>query len=304
MRDIVRMVFFVPHDHFDIAVGVTHALDSYVRAVNDCPDALVQYTCCDWEPAPLNDRGCELIRATLNPRVRHFAEDYMGQEVSADVKDGAEPFFGLYGKQDSGFSFEYHARTPWREEPVEAVSVLRATLPTEYLDERGASAVSELAIALASRLPLASGHAGLALEVAPPQLERLDVLRPLLSRHPGFDVRDAGILDEVGFRIDGVHWMNFLGPPVLTELGGAAGLRARLRPTLGLQALGDNHALVTLGPEPDAGDLLRGETLTSYREFAHVLEPWLEPFAWGHLDTQGKAADAVAWRTWWHRFRR
>ena len=293
MRDVVRMVFFVPHDHFDIAAAVSHALDRYLRVVDDRPGALSRYTCCDWELDALDDRGWEVIRAALNPKERRYAEDYSREEAF---------YLGLYGEQDSGFSFEYHARIPWREAPAGRASVLRATLPTEYLEERGAGFLGALAFELASRLPFASGHAGLALDVAPPRLGRLDALRPLIFRYPGFDVREAGILDEVGLQVDGVHWMNFLGPPVLSALGGAAGLRARLGSSMELRELDSERVLVTLGPGPEAGDLAHGETLPAYREFARVMEPWLEPFPWSYLAEQGKAADAEEWRLWWRRF--
>jgi len=300
-RDVIRVVFFVPHDHFDIATGVSHALDSYLRAVNDRPVALSKYTCCDWEPSPLDGRGWELIRATLNPKERRYVDDFPRDEASDILKAGADPYFGIYGEKDSGFSFEYHARIPWREASPGDATVLRATLPTEYLEERGAGFIHELSQDLASRLPFASGHAGLALDVAYPRLGRLDALRPLIFRHPGFDLRDAGIRDSPGLRVDGVHWMNFLGQPVLSALSGAAGLRARLQSSTDVQGLDDERALVTLGPEPEAGDTAHGQTLPAYREFARVLEPWLEPFPWDSLGEQDNAA-AEEWHHWWRRF--
>ncbi|WNG36283.1 DUF3396 domain-containing protein [Archangium violaceum] len=302
-RDVVRIVFFVPGDNFDIAAGVSHALDSYLRAVDGCPSALSEYTCCYWESSKLDDRGWELIRATLNPGERRYADDYTHDEAFYPLKEGADPYFGIYGEQDSGFSFTYHARIPWRETPPNSVSVIRATLPTEYVEERGADFVRELALNMASRLPFASGHAGLALDVAYDSLDRLDTLRPIIFRHPGFDIRDAGIRDEIGTRVDGVHWMNFLGQPVLGELGGAAGLRARLKsPSTNVQELDSERVLVSLGPEPEAGDLAHDQHLPAYRELARVLEPSLEPFPWGYLRDQGKAADEEEWRRWWRRF--
>ncbi|WP_309895655.1 type VI immunity family protein [Archangium sp.] len=302
-RDLVRIVFFVPRDNFDIAAGVAHALDSYLRAVEGRPSALFEYTCCYWEPSRLSDRGWELIRETLNPKERRDFDDYDEDEAFYPEKAGAEPYFGIYGEQDSGFSFTYHARLPWRETPPGSVSVLRATLPTEYLEERGADFVRELALDMASRLPFASGHAGLALEVVYSSVDRLDTLGPLIFRHPGFDIRDAGIRDNLGTRVDGVHWMNFLGQPVLGELGGTEGLRSKLQsPSTQVRELDGKRVLVTLGAEPEAGDLAKGQSLPAYRELARVLEPWQEPFPWGFLRGQGRASDEEALRRWWRRF--
>ena len=302
-RDLVRIVFFVPRDHFDIAAGVSHALDSYLRAVEGQPAALHEYTCCYWEPSRLSARGWELIRDTLNPKERRYFDDYDEDEAFYPEKAGAEPYFGIYGEQDSGFSFAYHARIPWREAPPNSATVLRATLPTEYLEERGADFMRELALDMASQLPFASGHAGLALDVAYSSLDRLDLLRPLMFRHPGFDIRDAGIRDNVGTWVDGVHWMNFLGQPVLGELGGAAGLRAKLQsPSTTVRELDGERVLVSLGQEPEAGDLAHDQPLPAYRELARVLEPWQEPFPWGFLHRQGRANDEEALRRWWRRF--
>ncbi len=79
-----------------------------------------------------------------------------------------------------------------------------------------------------------------------------------------------------GSNVDGVHWLNFLGPPVLGELGGTAGLRARLHsPGTTVQELDGERAVVTLGRWPEAGDTEQGHTLPQYRELAHMLEPWL-----------------------------
>ena len=33
-RDVVRFAFYLPHDHSDIAAGVSHAVESYLRAVD------------------------------------------------------------------------------------------------------------------------------------------------------------------------------------------------------------------------------------------------------------------------------
>jgi hypothetical protein len=303
VRDVIRIVFFVPYDHFDIARGVEHALDAYVRVVAGHPSALSRYLCCYWEDYELCDRGWETIRRTLAPKERRYLDDCEPDEVSDLLKDGADPYFIIHGEEGSGYCFDYHARLPWRSASPERASVLRVTLPTELLDARGPGFVRELAIDMASRLPFASGHAGLALECWNAVYDELERLRPVISRHPGFDVRDAHFRDEIGTRVDGVHWMNFLGPPLLGELGGVEGLRARLQsPATTVQQLDDERALMTLGSCPQAGDLMAGQALPSHRELARVLAPWQEPFPWGFLGRQGRASEEEELRRWWRRF--
>jgi len=303
VRDLVRMVFFIPHDHFDIAPGVAYALDSYLHAVERHVDALSTYTCCHWQPGELNPRGWQLIRETLDPRERRYLEDCDEDEARSLEKEGADPYFGIYGLRDSGYRFSYHARLPWRETPPGSVSILEVTLPTEYMRAHGAGRVRALAVDMASRLPFASGHAGLALDVASPCWERLTLLRPLIFRHPGFDIRGANIHDHLGTRVDGVHWMNFLSPSVLDELGGAEALRARIQsPDTTLDDMGSGRVVIALGSEPEAGDLERGLVLPAYRELARWLELWQEPFAWGFLHRQGRDNEARELHRWWRRF--
>lgn len=303
VRDVFRIVFFLPHDHSDIAAGVSHALDIYLRAVEGRPAALSEYICCGGEAFKLGERGWELIRETLRPKERTFFEDYPRHEARLAEKEGASPYFAIYGARESGYCFDYRARLPFRETPRDYVSVLRVTLPTECLEERGPGFMRELALDMAARLPFASGHAGLSLDVAHVSAELLAALRPLMIRHPGFDLRNANIRDFMGTRVDGVHWLNFVGQPVLGGLGGAAGLRARLQSsTSTLQEMEGERAVVTLGPQPDAGDLSQGQMLPEYRELARVLEPWLEPFDPDFLSSTRQADDEEALRRWWRRF--
>jgi hypothetical protein len=302
VRELFRIVLFLPYDHFDIAAGVSHALDTYVRAVAGRPAALSEYTCCFGEAFKLGERGGERIRDTLSPKERTFFDEYSKHEARLAEKEGAHPYFAIHGERESGYCFDYRARIPFRETPSNHVSVLSATLPTELLEERGAGSVRKLVLDMASRLPFASGHAGLALDIAYVSIEHLAALRPLMTRHPGFDLRNASIRDFMGTQVDGVHWMNFLGQPVLGELGGAAGLGTRLQsPATSIEELEGERAVVTLGPQPEAGDLFLGQTLPEYREFARVLEPRLEPFDSDFLlcTTQ---ADAEELRRWWRRF--
>jgi hypothetical protein len=156
----------------------------------------------------------------------------------------------------------------------------------------------EMALELASSLPFVSGHAGLAL--APPGtfLPLMSEIREEVFRYPGVDVPSG--TTEIGTRVDGVHWLNFLTQPVLGALGGVAGLRSRLHsPDTTVQEMDGERAVVTLGQWPEAGDLTLGRELPAYRELARVLEPWLydckNTYRWSgytHEET----------RRWWRRF--
>lgn len=78
----------------------------------------------------------------------------------------------------------------------------------------------------------------------------------------------------VGTKVRGAYWLNFYGQPLLGQLGGAEGLRARLAGTnITVQELEDERVLVALGEWPETGE--EGRALEPYRALARVLEPHL-----------------------------
>ncbi|WP_245591781.1 type VI immunity family protein [Cystobacter fuscus] len=249
-----------------------------------------------------------------NTRRWSFPDDYEDWKQREIEKRGFERgllFTGSSGSRN-GYELEYKARIPWRPDPEPtSVSLLTATLPTEFLERQGPGPVRQLVLDMASQLRFASGHAGLSLRLywwLPREDEALRV-GPL--RYPGLDLRDAWRREEwMGLQVDGVHWLNFLGPHVLTQLGGANALRSRLRSSeTTVVALDEERAVVSLGERPEVGDLSVGKSLPAYRELAQVLEPWLEPLV---LRPSGEVAGQTRYtsllltedeaRRWWRRF--
>jgi hypothetical protein len=168
----------------------------------------------------------------------------------------------------------------WALSPAEQQEVCTVVfyLPTEYLETHGPGRVKELAIELARLLPFDSGHAGLCLHyMTGTGIGVNEAVGRLSFRYPGLDLLpDLYRFHPLGTRLDGVHWLNFLGRPVLSGLGGVEALRARLlSPGTTLHSLGDERSIVCLGPWPEAGDSEQGHLLPHYRELARVLEPWL-----------------------------
>ncbi|WP_409014849.1 DUF3396 domain-containing protein [Archangium sp.] len=235
-------------------------MDAYLRAVGS--GALSLYGAQDGYWQNLDDASWADLREKLqHPRSAsiHLAND------SAD---------------ENRYEFEYRGRRlkplPWDKDASGYVSKVSFWLPTEYLEQHGPGRVRELALELAAPLPFSSGHAGLSFNGHVPSGAE-EQFHEMSMRYPGMDLPDPGLLSmEIGTRVKGVRWLNFLGQPVLGELGGAAGLRARLHsPGTTVQELEGERVVVTLGPSPDAGDTEQGRTLPAYQELAHVLEPWL-----------------------------
>ncbi len=260
VREGLSLTFYMPPRHPEIAEDVLRALDSYLRYAG--PNALGLYADMEGEWQELNDTGWDLIRRKL----REWTCPLITLEEACPT--------------GSRFAFHYKGKDPeflTRMNKPDAMCEATFWLPTEYLEEHGPGHVRELAIELASLLPVRSGFCGLSFNG---ELDVVGIHRKLLpywKRYPGLDIPSPfGHSWDIGKRIRGPHWVNFLGQPVLGELGGSSGLRARLRcPETLVQELAGDKAVITLGQWPEAGDTERGELLPAYRELARVLEPWL-----------------------------
>lgn len=303
IREVVRLVLYLPFDHQDLAVGVSRAMGTYLQAVGEGPDTISSW--CDGESGDVYSLDAEswaLIRQRLraNRKYRYLDQCDNEEYVDARVKKQFEASIGLSGGTSgtSGYSFFYWARLPWSTPVEDEVSVMSLCWPTEYLEVHGPGKMREMIIELASLLPFASGHAGLAFQLPNPFSTTMLRIREEAFRYPGVDVPRGGT--SLGTRVNGVHWLNFLAQPVLGELGGAAGLRSRLHsPETTVQQLNGERAVVTLGHWPEAGDLSQGRDLPSYRELARVLEPWLDDCTNGY-SWSGYTHEET--RRWWRRF--
>jgi Protein of unknown function (DUF3396) len=274
IRESVSITFYMKRSHQEVVRDVMRALEGYRRATG--PQALCWYAdpySGDWDE--LDDKGWAYIQ-------RQMLEEPATSIWLRELPDAT-----------TGYEFLYQGHLLEACES-DAASTVSFHLPTEYLEEHGPGRVRALVLELATGLPFNSGHAGLCFDFPESTMGVLDAIRDLSFRHPGLDI--PGVLFTslaIGTQVNGVHWMNFLGQPVLRELGGATDLRARLRsPGTSVQELDEERAVVTLGEWPEAGDMEQGHTLPAYRELARLLEPWLHL---GHFSQE-------ALRRWERRF--
>ncbi|WP_375760729.1 DUF3396 domain-containing protein [Corallococcus exercitus] len=281
LRDGVSIAFYLAHSHHDVAQRIEHALHVFQHAI--VPASLNWY--CDYEGDfhEIGSAGREFLEQELHSSQFAYVD-------LADHVNGVGDYRFIYNGQ-------------WRENPdspdaAQTFSTVTFWLPTEFLESQGPVLVRELALKLSADLPFTSGHAGFAFNA---QLSLMDVdewIQRERLRHPGMDVPDESASLHLGNRVRGVHWMNFLGPPVLEELGGVDALREKLKsPGTTVTPLSEGRAVITLGPEPDAGDTARSPVLPAYRELARVLEPWM----YFQGDSR-PSRDAEALRRWERRF--
>jgi len=260
IREGLSLTFYLPPTHPEYAEDVLRALDLYLKYVG--PDALGLYADMEGDWQELTEAGWDLMRRKLREQPCPL--------VSLVEGDSTGTRYAFYYKgKDAGFLT--------RTNRPDAMSEAIFWLPTEYLEEHGPGRVRELAIELATLLPVRSGFCGLSLNGELSLVGMARKLLPYWKRYPGIDIPDfSGHSESIGKRLRGPYWVNFLGQPVLGESGGVSGLRERLKnPETTVEELPGDKAVITLGAWPEAGDTEQGELLPAYRELARVLEPWL-----------------------------
>jgi len=227
IRESLRICLYMDRPHEEIAPAIARSLETYLNAVGSGVLA--------WFPDGMGD-WWEL-------------DDSAQSSLLRQLKDEHAPgghLFSWYESPSSarGYEVEYCGK---QSEDLErnAVCALSFWLPTEYLEEKGAEHVHALLCELAAPLPFCSGHAGLA-------FNHLSIPRELAFlrfRYPGMDDTDLMHVSwHIGTRIRGPAWMNFLGEPVLGEMGGPNGVRSRLSSKeVTVQDMPGRRAVVTLG---------------------------------------------------------
>jgi hypothetical protein len=259
IRDGLTFRFYMHRSHRGFGPSVLRMLKVFMRALE--PGTLTQYPDMEGDWHQLDDEAWARIEKEL------LESDYPQVTLASD-SNGVSEFRFDY----SGISLE----DDWLTEYPDRSCVATFQLTTEYLEKHGPGHVRELALELASHLSFTSGYASLSFNALMGLVGVTRQVRSRCFRYPGMAVIEDLSWGSIGTRIPGVYWLTFLGQPVLGELGGVDGLRARLSPPgTTVQPVGNDRAVVTLGPWPEAGDLEAGDTLPAYRELARVLEPWL-----------------------------
>ncbi|MFP2912323.1 DUF3396 domain-containing protein [Pyxidicoccus sp. 3LFB2] len=259
IRDGLTFRFYMHRPHKGFGPAVLRMLNVFMRAL-----------------------GTEKLTLSLNMEGDWYRFDEDAWErIQKEVLESEYPRVWLASESNgvSEFYFEYSGvslEEDWLAEYPGRSCVATFQLTTEYMEQHGPGRVRELALALASCLPFTSGYASLSFNALVDLVGVQRKLRSLCFRYPGMAIIEDISWGNIGTRVPGAYWLTFLGPPVLGELGGVEGLRARLSsPGTTVQPLDGGRAVVTLGEWPQAGDLEAGADLPAYRELARVLEPWL-----------------------------
>lgn len=260
--DALLMTFYMQHPNERIAPAVLRALQIIRERIH--PYQLAWYDAGEGQADPLDDSEWERLRMrTLKPEPEPDPSAYLVLEGQSMGVDDLRVHY-------VGFDV---CPSPVPEQE-DGVSVLYVRLPTAFLVERGADRVRVLALDLAAELPFNSGYVDFVLCSDGFYLgEALNLIRP---RYAGVHLASDRARLRMNTWVEGVHWMNFLGEPVLGKLGGVPGLRAHLGlPGITLQEMSGDRVLITLGEQPEIGDVEAGQTLPLHRALARLLAPYL-----------------------------
>jgi hypothetical protein len=271
LREGLFLCFFMRRPHDELTQAVTRALDLYLDAVG--PAKLGWYLDPQKDHDPEENKGAEALMRPL--------DSGSWARIRNELRDPTPCILQLqeHENQVGGFHFEYYGRqrsTLERPTWPDVVSALSFWLPTEYLEEVGASRVREMAMAMARELPINSGYVSLAFNYLVRLEEVVQAVHEHCFRYPGLDVHDLSEASmEIGTRVRGAYWLNFYGQPLLEQLGGTRGLREQLgSPPISIEDLGEEKVLVALGEEPGTGDVEQNSEMQPYRALARVLEPF------------------------------
>ncbi|PTL83243.1 type VI immunity family protein [Vitiosangium sp. GDMCC 1.1324] len=257
--DALLMCFYMPHPNERIAPAIIRAVELFRERIR--PYRLAWNNTGDGQAEPLDDASWERTRK----KTLEAGPDRSGT-LMLEGKGGVDDLHVDYRGLSS-------VPLPWPERKDD-VCVLYLRLPTEYLEEWGPKHVRVLALELAAELPFSSGYVDFVLcSSRADSVEALKLIRP---RYQGVHLASSGATMNVNTWVEGIHWMNFLGQPVLGKLGGMSGLRERLTlPGFSLQEMSGDRVLITLGERPEVGDMEVGQTLPLHRALARLLEPYL-----------------------------
>jgi hypothetical protein len=263
LKEGLVMTFFMKKSHGEMAHAIERALERYCEAVGR--EKLALYLDIEGEWQPLDEAGWT-----------HVHQELLGDPAAPNI--GLQLVDRAYEVVDYAVVYQgNNLDAPSNLDRPDLVSGLSLWLPTEELEARGPRWVRQLAMDVARELPLSSGYVSLAFQhLGVPSLEQ--PLLELARRHPGIDFLEmVSATWAVGTRVRGAYWLNFYGPSLLEQLGGAAGLKVRLTsPGVEVEELEPGQkVLVSLGEWPEAGDEEHGQDMSTYRELARVLEPHL-----------------------------
>ena len=287
---LVRLTFGIDlytnasfYDHPDAALA---AFEQFLKW---CPTNQVKFYATETMSShkPVTKRVLEMLPTWLkpeSPRKKWLALELKSGDAYQDAPD-----------------FKFHI---WAVATSKQANLVSLTVPAEWGTEKPDEMLQAVQ-QLCDVFPFHSGLAGYALERSHYKKEDAETHAwQVTIRHPGVDIvrvpDDARALG--GGTVKGVGWLTLLGQAIVSELGGVPALRRKLGGDIEVIET-RNGVIVKAGPQPEAGDVNRGDTLPLYARVYEEGAPWIRQAAKQSVSFQ--LVDDFAERTlsWYSRLR-
>jgi hypothetical protein len=246
VRETVRFAFFMRRPHLRLVAAVVDAFGQSIDLFP--PPALSMFAGAsgDW-----------------------FDYDAAGlKQQVAERLSGKQAFNGaasLSGDQANipDFTVDYHGfgidRPIFRQRASHFVLSIAAS--SFNADVRAASL--QLARRLAATLDCSAAYVSVALEGNRTRCEAL------ARRYQCMDISDVGcVAADLADRMPGVYWINFLGRDLVATLGGRATVESGLSGSANVEELEGGILAISLGEEPDLGDVNQRPKLADWNYLA------------------------------------
>ncbi len=290
LRESFVVAFFLPGPIVATVAGIERAFDLFLAMI---PDGVLRWESVgasseEWRP--VNKTTVSRCKAQLRPDAAAKREltsfELADGEVGGDVPRYA---FTVVGGQLSS------------DVPNEQ-TLVQISFPIDTVMTGDVDAFVIKLLGFAVMLPFSSGYGSPAIQWAELNLDSaIAQTRGIVLRHPGYDVNmnETG-RTWLGPRVRGARWLTFLGPEILTRLGGADALHAELPNTFEFYAAGEG-LLLRAGHLPEIGDTPKKVDVPMLRTLAAALE---SVTAFEEVVLLGSLADwdKAALRKWERRF--
>lgn len=284
VRQVVRFAFFMRQPHLQLAPRVVSALERIIDAFP--PPALSMFAgpsgdWFDYDSAGLKKQVAKRLggkKPTINGTVSLAGDQANIPDVSVDY---------------NGFALDL-------PEFRDSASHLVLAVAASVFDDSVRAASLQLARELVTELGCSAAYIDIALQGKQARLQAL------ARRYRGVDISDVGsAATDLGDLMPGVHWINFLGADLVKKLGGRATIESGLSKTAHVDALAGGGLVVSLGANPDPGDVNRRANLSdreSLAELAHRRQVLHVPKAVKYFTAEEDATGLEAQARWHLRF--
>jgi hypothetical protein len=247
VRQVIRFAFFMRRPHLQLAAAAVNAIGQIIDLFPPPAFSMFSGPTGDW---------FEYDAAGLKTQV---ATRLVGKEQTINGN------VSLAGNQGDipDFSLDYRGFALDRPLFRQRASNLVLSIAASAFDPDVRAASLHLARPLVVALQCSAAYIDAALDGK--QARR----QALAGRFRCIDISDVSAVSaDLADSMPGVHWVNFLGPHLVQTLGGRAALESRLSPNARIDALDGGALVVSLGAQPELGDVNRRPDLEDWRTLA------------------------------------